>query len=492
MRTVDFDTFLTRAVAAHGTRFDYSRVEWKNASTPVLVGCDGEWFWQKPSDHMKGKLPVALRGERIAKRKTWTTERFISEAKCKHGDRFDYSKTAYAGAHQDVVITCPEHGDFSQRPAVHLRSGGCPACGKQRGGLVRSSLSAETFVLRANAVHGGRYDYSRSLYLSAKKEVLIGCPAHGFFSQTPDAHVIAGSGCPDCGRLQAFQNKSPVAVQEIVALLASMGVEVVVEHCGFDLFLPEFKIAIEHQGLYWHSTAKTSLAKARSRHLEKRLLCEGKGWRYVAIYEDEWLFRRGAVEAYLTALVGKAPRAGARAFALKQVSAREARAFYDKHHLLGAGGAGGTHMALVDGENVVACMTVGRHVERRGSSGLCLSRFCTDGRVIAGAASRLFNAFCIDQPVYSYVDLDKFTGGVYEALGFTSLHDIAPDYWTIKGRKRQHKTATKRSKLKGLPGFVETESEFQNTQRMGLFRIYHSGRRCVIFHPNAPLTPRLF
>ena len=77
----------------------------------------------------------------------------------------------------------------------------------------------------------------------------------------------------------------------------------------------------------------------------------------------------------------------------------------------------------------------------------------------------------------SYVDLDKYQGGVYERLGFRLDAEIAPDYWTIwPGLERRHKTATKREHLAKLEGFDPALSEFQNTQAMGLFRIYHSGR----------------
>lgn len=46
-------------------------------------------------------------------------------------------------------------------------------------------------------IHGQKYDYSKSIYLNAKTKVIITCPVHGDFFQTPDSH-IRKSGCPKC------------------------------------------------------------------------------------------------------------------------------------------------------------------------------------------------------------------------------------------------------------------------------------------------------
>ena len=58
---------------------------------------------------------------------------FVSKSKQVHDGKYDYSKTKYSKVSDNVIISCPIHGDFSQRPEVHLRGGGCPTCGKIRG-----------------------------------------------------------------------------------------------------------------------------------------------------------------------------------------------------------------------------------------------------------------------------------------------------------------------------------------------------------------------
>lgn len=54
------------------------------------------------------------------------------------------------------------------------------------------------FIQRACEKHGDRYDYSKVLYIAAKKKVMIICPEHGEFEQTPANHCT-GHGCYECG-----------------------------------------------------------------------------------------------------------------------------------------------------------------------------------------------------------------------------------------------------------------------------------------------------
>lgn len=47
----------------------------------------------------------------------------------------------------------------------------------------------ETFIEGAIKVHGGKYDYSKVVYKNNATHVLIVCPEHGEFKQTPNMHL---------------------------------------------------------------------------------------------------------------------------------------------------------------------------------------------------------------------------------------------------------------------------------------------------------------
>jgi cytochrome c2 len=59
-------------------------------------------------------------------------------------------------------------------------------------------LTTESFVFEAKLVHGDRYDYSQAVYINSKTKLVINCPEHGPFEQPPATH-LQGTGCRKCG-----------------------------------------------------------------------------------------------------------------------------------------------------------------------------------------------------------------------------------------------------------------------------------------------------
>ncbi|MEO7160346.1 MAG: hypothetical protein ABJA84_10315 [Polaromonas sp.] len=53
------------------------------------------------------------------------------------------------------------------------------------------------YIREFQAVHGGRYDYSKTEYVNAVTNLQVACPMHGDFWQTPSNH-LRGRGCPKC------------------------------------------------------------------------------------------------------------------------------------------------------------------------------------------------------------------------------------------------------------------------------------------------------
>ena len=95
-----------------------------------------------------------------------TTKEFIQKAKEVHGDKYDYSKVDYKNNKTKICIICPEHGEFWQMPATHLKSYGCPKCSGK-------FLDKEYFIEKANKVHNNKYNYSKVEYLGNKTKVEI-------------------------------------------------------------------------------------------------------------------------------------------------------------------------------------------------------------------------------------------------------------------------------------------------------------------------------
>ena len=179
---------ISKARATHGDRYDYSKVEYKDKKTKICIICPehGE-FWQIPYDHINGQgCPKCNGGVKM------TQDEFLIRAKEVHGNKYDYSKVEYVNSKTDICIICPEHGEFWQKPELHLRGAGCAKC---NGGV---KMTQDEFLIRAKEVHGDRYDYSKAEYLGSMTKVCIICPEHGEFWQTPNGHINNGCGCPYC------------------------------------------------------------------------------------------------------------------------------------------------------------------------------------------------------------------------------------------------------------------------------------------------------
>lgn len=136
--------------------------------------------------------------------KALTTKDFIRRSKEIHGDKYDYSKTDLNQRDDKgrVVITCPIHGEFWQKPSHHLSGHICKRCvsskTRKKRGVGYNSMGCESFIEKAKLIHSDKYDYSKVDYVNYDTEICIICPKHGEFWQTPDNH-LHGKGCKKCG-----------------------------------------------------------------------------------------------------------------------------------------------------------------------------------------------------------------------------------------------------------------------------------------------------
>jgi hypothetical protein len=128
----------------------------------------------------------------------YTTESFKEKANYIHDNKYNYDKAVYINSTTPVIITCPIHGDFEQRPNNHLHGRGCKKCRPKN---VVSKMTTDLFIEKANKVHSNKYDYTNSIYTTQKDKVKIVCPIHGEFLQHPGNH-LRGSGCPECAKEQ--------------------------------------------------------------------------------------------------------------------------------------------------------------------------------------------------------------------------------------------------------------------------------------------------
>lgn len=68
-----------------------------------------------------------------------------------------------------------------------------------------------------------------------------------------------------------------------------------------DIYLPDYNIAIEFNGLYWHS----ELFKDKNYHLDKTLRCKENGIDLIHIFENEWENKKDIIKSIILKKINK-------------------------------------------------------------------------------------------------------------------------------------------------------------------------------------------
>ncbi len=209
---MDTDDFINKSRAIHGEKYDYSKSVYVSSVAQVTIVCPHHGpFLQRPSNHLFGKgcklcavekTRINLMLKSVGLPNGLSVQDYISAFTAKsmtvHGDQYDYSQSIYSFDTKKISIVCPVHGEFFQKPSIHMNGAGCKSCGDVERGRQKGIKFKKSFVERANKIHGNVYDYSKVEYVSSAQKVEIICPKHGSFFQRPNSHT-RGIGCPDCG-----------------------------------------------------------------------------------------------------------------------------------------------------------------------------------------------------------------------------------------------------------------------------------------------------
>ena len=75
-------------------------------------------------------------------------------------------------------------------------------------------MNTNEFIERANKIHNFKYDYSKTQYIKSRIKVVIICPKHGEFKQTPDNHLHK-HGCKLCS-IEEQHNKQRKKLNEFI------------------------------------------------------------------------------------------------------------------------------------------------------------------------------------------------------------------------------------------------------------------------------------
>ncbi len=245
-----------------------------------------------------------------------------------------------------------------------------------------------------------------------------------------------------------------------------------------DIILPDYKIAIEYNGLMYHSCGKNQYFdnKDKKYHLTKTELVEQKGYQLLHIFESD------NIEIWYSLInnkLGLNKRIFARNTIIKEISNKESSIFLTKNHLQGDCNSK-IRLGLYYGENLVSLMTFGKSRYDKNID-YELIRFCSlKGYNVVGGASKLLSHFRkqYSGSIISYANRRWSNGDLYRKLGFKMIGKTDPNYFYFKDGHTElfSRIAFQKHKLKSLlenfnPDLTEEQNMFNNNYR----KIYDSG-----------------
>lgn len=132
---------------------------------------------------------------------------FIARCKDLHGDKFDYTNTIYINSTSMISVVCNTcKKEFSTPACRHstYATSGCTWCkGKNATERNKKLFNTEWFIEKSCKIHGNKFDYSNTVYITSSDKVEINCYEHGKFEQWPQDHM-RGVSCPGCSNHQRW------------------------------------------------------------------------------------------------------------------------------------------------------------------------------------------------------------------------------------------------------------------------------------------------
>jgi ferredoxin-like protein FixX len=133
-RKLNSKEFIKRARRIHGDKYDYSKVEYIDSKTKIIIICPFHGiFFQIPNDHLSKKGCKECGTINSAEKRSSSKIDFTEKAKIIHGDKYNYFKVKYKRTYIKIEIICKKHGSFFQTPHKHLAGRGCPKCSSSKG-----------------------------------------------------------------------------------------------------------------------------------------------------------------------------------------------------------------------------------------------------------------------------------------------------------------------------------------------------------------------
>jgi len=295
-----------------------------------------------------------------------------------------------------------------------------------------------------------------------------------------------------CIHCNPLQKKFSSAEKEIYEFIKQNYLGVILENTKnilsgkkeFDIYLPDLKLAIEYNGLIWHSEKFNDDVFSQSYKTNE---AEELGIHLIHIYEDDWIYKQSIVKSRLLNLLKNSfQKIFARNCEIKEVFSKDSKVFLEENHLQGNVNSK-IRLGLYYNEELVSLMTFGSFRKSLGKDAkdrsFELYRFCNKLNTnVIGAASKLFKNFIKNnnpEEIISYADRSWSMNNnktLYDVLGFKFHGSTKQNYYYIKeGTGSRLNRFNFRKSVLVAEGADPNKTEEEIMLERGYYRIYDSG-----------------
>lgn len=368
--------------------------------------------------------------------------------------------------------------------SLHHRSGrkqGCPFCNNQRV-LAGFNDLATTHPLITTEFHPTKNGQSKvtQIISGSDKNYWWKCTKDHEWKASPYNRTKGGTGCPHCW-VTTYVSK---AEQEIYDYICSIdGAMQVIQSDRqlllgkeLDIYIPSRKIAVEFNGIYWHSE-KTG-RKPIDYHHNKYLAAQKAGIQLVQLWEDDWTTKPEVVKSILKQKLGVAEKVLAVDTEVITVTKEQAEEFLRETHLQGY--ASGTHYLGLVSKGDIETLRAIMVLEDESEKVLNIVRYATSANVVGGFTKLLDHA----TKTFNH---DSFTATsdhceaneeIYENNGFIVEAVLPPDYMYVVKNERKLRSEYPLERFRDDPKLLWEEglTERELADLNGLDRIWDAGK----------------
>ena len=215
-----------------------------------------------------------------------------------------------------------------------------------------------------------------------------------------------------------------------------------------DIYLPDIKLGVEFNGLYWHSDKFVD----KNYHYDKTKYFNEKGIDIFHVWEDDWVNKQDIVKSMILNKIGKTTKKiFARKCLVREIKdTKIVKKFLNDNHIQGFANSK-IKIGLFHNGEIVSLMTFDQFEGRKKMDDRewNINRFCNKiNHFVIGGASKMISFFKEKfQPIriISYADKNWSSGNLYQKLGFRICSQIGPDYKYLTRNGRSHKSGFRKS-----------------------------------------------